>query len=236
MVNCSKCGTENDTDAQFCSNCGNLLKDTQENIETLEKKVENFAEEVGRVGKNAGKKLEKTAKRFGQATQDLGKRVEKATEQVGSRFDNWYNRTFGIIGPIISSFIGLIIIRLVIEGLKLGSNATPVLVEISDILYNYLLMLFILMLLSSYTSYFSKKWNSFRWFSPITSAIVFVFIFWLVMMIIAAISSSEGLTDLENAASIWSQQSNLIMIFVIILLFGYLVLLAMFAFEKDQRK
>jgi len=236
MVNCSKCETENDTDSQYCSNCGNSLKSTQKDNDTLEKKIENLAEDVGKAGKNAGEKLEQTAKRFGQATQDLGKRLEKATERAGSRLDNWYNRTFGILGPIISSFIGLIILRLVIEFLKLGSNSTTVLADISDILYDYLLIIFVLMLLSSYTSYFSKKWKSFRWFTPITSAIIFVFIFWLVMMILTAIFSKEGLTDLENAASIWTNQSNLIMIFVIILLFGYLVLLAMLAFEKNQRK
>ena len=41
---------------------------------------------------------------------------------------------------------------------------------------------------------------------------------------------------LQYSASIWTNQSNLIMIFVIILLFGYLILLAMLAFEKNQRK
>jgi hypothetical protein len=236
MVYCSKCGKENDDNIQYCNNCGNLLTSTQAKDASFEEKVENLAEEVGRAGKKAGEKFEQTVKKFGEATQDLGKRIEKATDRAGTHIDSWYDRNFGIFGPLISSFIGLIVIRLVIEGLKLGADTTPVLAEISKILYNYLLLLFILMLLSSYTSYFSKKWKSFRWFSPITFAIVFVIIFQLVMIILTKISSSEGLTDLETAAYIWAEQSNLIMIFVIILLFGYLVLVAMLAFEKDQRK
>ncbi len=235
MIYCSKCGKENEDDSQYCKNCGNFLTREPES-NSFEKKVEDFAEDVERVGKKAGKKIEQTAKRFGEATQDLGKRLENATDRAGARIENWYDRTFGIFGPIIVSFIGLIIIRLVIEVLRLGADTTPVLADISNILYDYLLLLFILMLLSSYTSYFSKKWKSFQWFSPITFAIVFVIIFRLVMLILTEISYSEGLTNLEIEASKWSEQSYLMMIFVIVLLFGYLVLVAKLAFEKEQRK
>jgi hypothetical protein len=224
MIYCSKCGKENEDGSLYCNNCGNSL--TSESKSTsFEKKVEGFAEDVSKVGKKAGEKIEQTAKRFGEAT-----------DRAGARIENWYDRTFGIFGPIIVSFIGLIIIRLVIEVLRLGADTTPVFADISNILYDYLLLLFILMLLSSYTSYFSKKWKSFQWFSPLTFAIVFVIIFRLVMLILSEISSSEGLTNLETEASKWSEQSYLIMIFVIVLLFGYLILVAKLAFEKEQRK
>jgi len=235
MVYCSKCGKANDDYAIFCSKCGNSLTDKSIKKPSFEKQVEDVAESVGRVGKKAGKKIEQAAKRFGEETQDIGKRIEKATERAGNRLENWYDRTFGIFGPLVSSFICLIIIRLVIEGLKIGAEDTPVLSEISAILLDYLLLIFIVLLISSYSSYFYKKYKTFRWISPIIIAVVIVVISLIVVNIISAIGTSINDPDLEKAEREW-REKYMLMIFVIVLLIGYLINVIAVALEKDQKK
>jgi len=235
MIYCSKCGMENNNDAEFCSKCGNSLTDVRAKNTKFEKQVEDFAESVERVGKKAGKKIEQTARRFGEKTQDMGKRIEKATERAGSRVENWYDQTFGIFGPLISSFIGLIILRLVIEGLKIGSDETPVLGIISDILLDYLFLIFIIFLISSYSSYLSRKYKTFRWISPIIIAILIVSVSLIVVNIISVIGKDIDEPNLAKAQTEW-REKYMLMIFVIVLLIGYLINVATIAWEKDQKK
>jgi hypothetical protein len=235
MIYCSKCGKENDDDAEFCSKCGNSLTDVRAKDTKFEKQVEDFAESVERVGKKAGKKIEQTARRFGEKTQDIGKRIEKATERAGSRVENWYDQTFGIFGPLVSSFIGLIILRLVIVGLKIGSQDTPVLGIIGDILLDYLLLIFIIFLISSYSSYLSRKYKTFRWISPIIIAILIISVSLIVVNIISVIGTDIGEPDLAKAQTEW-REKYMLMIFVIVLLIGYLINVAIVAWEKDQKR
>lgn len=57
---CSKCGTENEATAKYCTKCGSNLKKTIE--KSLEKRIEDGAEEFGKRaeawGENFGKRAE----------------------------------------------------------------------------------------------------------------------------------------------------------------------------------
>jgi len=143
MIQCQKCGKENEDDALFCSKCGNSLKSTDAKP-SFDRQVEGFAEEVGRIGKETGKRIEEAAQRFGKETQELGKRLDIASKKVSRNMESWYDRTFGVFGPLVSSFVVLIILRLVIVGLNAGAEETPVLANIGDFLLDYLLLIFLL--------------------------------------------------------------------------------------------
>jgi len=60
MVFCSKCGTKNEDSAKYCVKCSAKLKVSME--ESLEKRIENRAEEFGKRaeawGENFGKRTE----------------------------------------------------------------------------------------------------------------------------------------------------------------------------------
>jgi ribosomal protein L40E len=242
MVICSKCGKQNEDDAEYCNKCGNPLivtkksyKETKVKDSSFEKQVEDFAGGVERIGKKAGEKIEQTAKSFSKETQDLGKRIEKATDRASTRVENWYDRTFGIFGPFISSFICIIILRLIIEGLRIGAKDTPVLYEVADALQFYLLLIFIVVLLSSYSSYISRKYKPFRWVSPIIIAISIVVISMIVVNIISIVGRSTNVPDFAKVETEF-REKYMLMIFVIVLLIGYLINVVNVAWEKDQKQ
>ena len=61
---CPKCNKKNEDDAKYCSKCGtnqNSIKNsynaTQVKNTSFEKQVEDFAEEIGQLGKKAGKTI-----------------------------------------------------------------------------------------------------------------------------------------------------------------------------------
>jgi hypothetical protein len=234
MIYCTKCGKKNNDDALYCSKCGNSLNNTIIKDTSFEKQIENFAGSVERVGKTAGEKIEKAAEKLGKGTQDMGKRLEKATDRASSYIDNWWDRTFKIFGPLVSSFIVIIVLRLIIEGLRIGAEDTPVLGEVSDLLLEYLLLIFVVILVSSYSSYFSRKYKSFQWISPVIIAVVIVVLSFIIVNILSVVGTSIGDLELANVETEW-REKYMLMIFVIVLLVGYLIKVASVAWEKDKK-
>ena len=107
--------------------------------------------------------------------------------------------------------------------------------EVSDLLLDYLLLIFVLILFSSYCSYFSRKYKLFQWFTPIFIAVILVVLFLIVVNIMSIIGNSIGDLELVNAVIEW-REKYIVMMFVIILLVGYLIKVASLAWEKDQKK
>ncbi len=82
MVYCTKCGTKNEEDAEYCGKCGANLEVSRE------------------------KRLERRAKEWGE---DFGRRAEEWGEQFGKRAEE---ECFGLPhgGTIVGAIIGIIII------------------------------------------------------------------------------------------------------------------------------
>jgi len=81
MVYCPKCGKENKDDAEYCTKCGASL-DSKKNsynkthTSSLEKQVEDFAEEVEQIGRKAGKMIKQGAKTIGEELEGKSKSDE----------------------------------------------------------------------------------------------------------------------------------------------------------------
>ncbi len=103
MLHCPKCGTLNDDDAIFCTKCGASLK--SDATSPLEQPARSFAQDMEQVGKNLGESISHAAKRIQIDSQDIGKRIEQRVDHASKSMENWYDRTFGIFGPLLSSFI-----------------------------------------------------------------------------------------------------------------------------------
>jgi len=229
MVNCPKCGKQNKDDAKYCNKCGEHLIFTKKGYTktsvkktSFEKQVEGFADEVGQIGKKAGKTIERGMKNFGEEVGDIGKRIGKEVEKTGKEIERSIDNTFGIFWPLIVSLIGLAVLWIVIVIMRTTSDTFPVFADLSNFLQTYLWLFFGLMLFFSYTGYASKKCRSFRWISPILSAIGIILVVWIVLNIFK-ILDFLGIPFFKTSASMI--ESILPLIFVLVLVVGYLVLM-----------
>ena len=189
MVECPKCKKQNPDDAKFCNSCGEQLTVK----EGFEKNVDNFTEELEHIGKKI--------------------------EEKGKNIDTWYNTTFGPISPLISSIVGIIIFFIVIKILLFLGNSVNWLGEIGVFFETYMYWFFVYIVFSAYTSYLSKKYQKFRWISPIVGAISFVFSFWVILKILGIIGSSLGIGFLTSFSNFF--ENVIVLIGVLVLLVGY---------------
>jgi len=235
MVICPNCKTNNDPDASFCTHCGENLNVYKART-TIEKQAKKFASDMERMGKKAGKVASTTAKQIQKETSDVGQRIEQRLDHVGKRTENWYDRTFGIWGPLLSSFLFLIIFRLVvavIQSIQADSDAMRYNTAIAAVLLTYLLPLFFITLLSNYTSYFSRKYFQVKVFSPLVHAVAFVLFIWIATLILYDLSVRLTISELHTTA--FNIQQALPVIFVFVLLIGYVILAANMPRVPDKK-
>ena len=230
MVNCPKCGASNVDDAMFCTNCGSSLK--TDAASGIEHHAKRFAADMEQMGKNLGESMTQAAHRIQKDSQDVGKRIEDRVDHASKSMEHWYDRTFGVFGPILASFIFLIVFRLAIAILEIPSVQTPDTLKVAAILVAYVLPLFAVTLLSNYTTYFARKSFKFRIFSPLFHAIAFILFLWILVKILYDVSTRFVLADVRTAAA--SLESSLPTIFVFVLLIGYVFLY--FSIPRDKEK
>jgi hypothetical protein len=220
MVNCPACGETNSDDAVFCTKCGTKLQSKAET--TIEHQAKKFAENMEQMGKRLGDSLTQAAQRIQKDSQEAGKRIEQRIDNAGQSMQNWYDRTFGVFGPLLASFVFLIVFRLIILFLETISIENTDTGQVATILLKYILPFFGVSLLSNYTTYFAKKSYSFRIFSPLLHAISFILILWFISRILSDVSVVYVIPGLQTAAV--SLENSLPTIFVIVLLIGYVIL------------
>jgi hypothetical protein len=218
MVYCTKCGKKND-DAKFCIKCGFKL-DNQEKEDTFEKNM-----------KTTAKIIEEKAEEFGKAAEKVGQKFERKIEDTFKNVGSWYDKKFKIFGPLVLSFLGLIILRFIIWLFALSGDTFSVFDEISDFLYSYLLIFFGLMLLNSYNSYFNRNYKKhYRWIYPTISTISFAVGLFIVSMIFIILDKHFNITFLTTIANFI--QTYIILIFVIVLVLSYIFMV----FSSYNRK
>ena len=231
MTNCPKCGAKNDDDSLFCTKCGVTLKPAA--ASPIERHAMRFAQDMEQMGKNLGKSMTHAASRIQGDSHDIGKRFEQRVDQAGKNMENWYDRTFGILGPLLASFIFLIILRLAIEIARISGDEVPEMSTITAVILIYLLPLFGMTLISNYTTYFSRKSYKFRIFSPLFHSMALVIFLWIVAQILSTLRDRLQIADLGTAAM--NIENILPTVFVFVLLIGY-VILAMTMPREQERK
>lgn len=230
MVKCPKCGNDNSDDAAFCTNCGVSLRSDAGS--TIEQHAQRFAQNMEHMGKKVGDQMAQAAKQFHESTQKEARHFEQRMDRMGKRAENWYERRFGPFGPLLESFIFLIVFRLVIMVMELPNEETPEVHTVAAILLVYILPLFALSLLSNYTQYLSKKLFQIKVFSPLFYAIFFVLFCWIISKMLYDAGNRFTNPDFQTAAV--SLENSLPTIFVFVLLIGYVILVV--NLPRDQGK
>lgn len=231
MASCPSCGKNNAADAVFCTNCGSELK--HETQSTIEDHAKAFAQNMEQMGKNLGDSLTRAARRVQEDSEQAGKRLGHRVDHASKSMENWYDRSFGILGPLLSSFLFLIILRIVIEVLRVTVEDVWDMTAVTSVLLAFLLPLFAITLLSNYTSYFAKKSFKFRVFSPLLHAVAFILILWVVAQMLRDLRHRLNIADLGTAAV--SLENALPSIFVLVLLIGYVVLALNMPREPEKK-
>jgi hypothetical protein len=223
MVTCRVCQTKNDDNAFYCTHCGASLRGST--ASTIERHTKKFAEEMERVGKDVGKTMEQAAKKIHDDVHDKRHHIEHRIDHASRYRESRYDKTYGPVGPLLSSLIFLIIIRfviLILQSIQASADELQVLQAIAAVLLIYLFPLFLVNLLSNYTKYFSRKYHQFRLVSPLFHTIAFVITLWLLMEILADLAVRLTIPGLLTAAT--SVEQLLPTIFVFVLLLSYVVL------------
>ncbi|MEM0492723.1 MAG: PspC domain-containing protein [Candidatus Thermoplasmatota archaeon] len=178
---------------------------------SLDKRVEDFTEEIKVIGEKLGDRIEREVER-----------IDKKAERIGRRYLDWYDRTFGVTGPIFISIICLVALLLIIQ--IIGMIHNPIFSDLSNFLSHYILWLFIFILFFSFSSYLSRRYSRrARWVSPVLSAIGLFIVLWLLIKILNIIENRLNVSFLSVIISVLD--SILILLVVLVLIVGYLVLL-----------
>ena len=134
-------------------------------------------------------------------------------------YQSWYDHTFGWMGPLISSLLGLIVLVFIIKMLQFFGRDISWMTQLSTFLEQYLLFFLFFMLFTSYISYVARRYPSFRWLSPIGGALGFIIWFWVCIQILFILSTALDIGVLQAIASTF--ELLLIPLALLILLVGY---------------
>lgn len=210
MANCLECGIDNAPDANFCYRCGSPMT---QRIERPQSPPESRV---------VGEEIEEAGKRLGEEMKKAGEEIGRVFHRAGKGVETWWDRTFGILGPLIVALIGFVVLVIIIVGIGIISNR-EVWNHIGDFLQKYAFLLLFVMLLGSYSDYFSRRHSQgYRWFGPVIAAIVTVIWIWIAVQILLILGSDLDVSGLRWLAGLL----DLLMpvVFVLIIVIGYLVL------------
>ncbi len=152
-----------------------------------------------------------------------GEEIGRAFQRAGKGAETWWDRTFGILGPLILALIGFVVLVVIIVGIGIISNR-EVWDHIGEFLQKYALLLLFVMLLGSYSDYLSRRHRqSYKWFGPVIAAVVTVIWIWIAVQILLILGSDLDVSGLRWLAGLL----DLLMpvVFVLIIAIGYMVLL-----------
>jgi len=176
-------------------------------------------------------------KDFEEEIESLGDRVEGKVENAEKRFKTRYEPKFGLLNPLLWGLVGLFLLSLVILGLDAtgGRIDSVILSEFGIFLSDNLALFFGLMLFFNYSTYFSRKYpRSFRYLSPFTNAVGIIVMLWILANIFLIINLEVNLTIIESAANFVID--NLLAIFIVAILLGFLYLLVRNQKEPNKDK
>ena len=171
----------------------------------VEQRSEEFAQEVGGIGKR------------------FGKHMEHKTKEWEKKSCDWWFLTFGIVGPLIGSIFGIVFIAFGIWLLNsfnvpLGSSFIS---SFSSFLLGNLHWFFVIFIFFGYKDYFSKRFPKIYWtISPIFTSVGIVIFFFILIWVINLFNKFAGSSFLEFISGLL--YANLFVIFLLFVVLGYI--------------
>jgi phage shock protein C len=183
------------------------------------------------------KTVERRFDDFGEEIDALGKRVSKK----GSEWNSWFYGTLGIVGPFISSLFGLIVLGIITWFIAIinGRISSVLFSSIHDFLIANMGIFFAVFLFFSYTSYFSRiHKKGYRIFSPVSTAVGITIVFWIVAKVLTLVNMAFSIENVTLTFAAMEILTNLSWVFVFFLVLGYIFLgvKSVFHVEDDHHE
>jgi len=161
---------------------------------------------------------------FAEEVEDLGERIGRRFEYTGEKCDTWFCRTFGVVGPLISSVFGLLIFALIVWVIGfVNFSGSSFLLTIRSFLMTNIGLFFLIFLFFSYSSYFSKiNRKSYAPFSPLVAAVGIGILLWIMGNIFSMVGDYTGVFMLSQAG-LFLTGNGLFQVFFLVLLIAYVV-------------
>jgi hypothetical protein len=153
--------------------------------------------------------------------EDFGEEVREIAHRFERKNKAKCEDSLGIIGPIVKSVLGLVMLIFSIWILKI-INVTflnSFVYNLSWFLYSNIAIFFLVSLLFNYGDYFSRKHKYYCLISPIVNGIRVVFVLWILIYIVIFVGDYTRIGMVSNVA-MWVQL-NLYVIFGLCIIIGY---------------
>jgi len=211
MARCGHCNHENAADARLCEHCGAQVPAP---IPPSPIPPRTFGEEIGEAGR-----------RMGEAFGQMGKTSGEGAGRTGNRFEAWWDQTLGFAAPLVSGFIGVVVLlcAIVMMGVIAAFSEDE---NFGNDLVSFVernLWLFVgLIFLNSFSSYFHRRYRkTWRWIMPVPMAVGSLGWFWIFAQVLEIAQTDLGHPRLGDLANII--ELMLPLIFVLVLVIGYLM-------------
>jgi hypothetical protein len=188
-------------------------------------------------GVKFGKRIDKGSKEFCEEMEALSEKFESYMECKGKQIEksckDWWVTTFGLIGPLIGSLIGIVCFSFVIWVLQLMNMSLHNLFisAICSFFSMNLPWIFLALIFFGYSNYAAKKFSRIFWIiSPIITAVGVVIGIWFSVLIFNLINSFV----LNSALGIISDflYSNMMLIFMLVAILGYFIKIIKISISK----
>lgn len=177
-------------------------------------------------GEKFGKRMEKRGKDFAEEMQDLGERFGRRMDRRDKEWKYRWFGVFGFIGPLIGSILGLVFLGILIWLLKfinLPLNSSFI-SSVSNFLFVNLHWFFAVFLFFGYSDYFSKRFHTTFWIvSPITTSIGTIIVIWISTWVLNLINASVQSSLIASVSNFL--RANLLSLFIIFLVLGYVIVI-----------
>ena len=166
--------------------------------------------------------LEKRFDDFGKEVGALGNKLGRKMDCKDEEWDSWFHRSFGLVGPLISSIFGILIFTLAIWAIGLVNSlaGSTFLVAMQRFMSTNIAEFFLIFMFFSYASYLSRSSpKGYDSVSPFFSAVGVTIGFWVIGEVLAIANVSIGIALLANVVTFIN--ANLFWIFMALLVIGY---------------
>ena len=180
------------------------------------------------------KSIDERIEDFGEEMEDFGDRFEEEMESFTDELESRYHSFFGAVGPFLWSLIGLVFLGILVWALHWIGEAIPSTTFISagDFILNHLALLFLLLLIFNYSSYFSKRYSErFKFISPITTALSIVVWIWIIGRLLLLMDPQFD----SISFAVRSLLGNLLTIFLLLVILCYLLLVIKESRESEGK-